>query len=321
LIRKLLVLTATAASVVVCAAFVTSDSNGATADQVRLTVQTRSIDGALLFSSTSGWSWRCILSENRTCSVNTERGRMITVTAENGAASSFYAWDGLCAGYGSQPTCAVQMNQNLSVAARFSPLRLRIPVFGRGSISVERYPSRTRLQGRWCGQECADFAYGETLRLRPVASQGAHMAAWGGSCERVRASANCLLVMNRNGVVSATFEEDGHPTSPSDCEPRPDRTCQPVKDGRNFYVRIVGPGMVIAPKMDIYAQNTCETYKGVLCPSFWYPKDAEVELRAYAPSGGRFRGWVGGQCRGTGVCRYKNRRVRGEPTTITARFG
>jgi hypothetical protein len=144
--HKSLVLLATAASVVVCAAFVTSGSNAAAADTVRLTVQTRSIDGALLFSSSSGWSWRCTVSENRTCYVNTERGRMITVTAENGAASSFYAWDGICALYGSQPTCGVQMNDNISVMARFSPLRLRLPVFGRGIIAADHGPPGRRFK-------------------------------------------------------------------------------------------------------------------------------------------------------------------------------
>ena len=32
------------------------------ADQVNLAVYTRSIDGSLLFSTPSGWSWRCVFS-------------------------------------------------------------------------------------------------------------------------------------------------------------------------------------------------------------------------------------------------------------------
>jgi hypothetical protein len=79
--------------------------------------------------------------------------------------------------------------------------------------------------------------------------------------------------------------------------------------------------MVIAPKKGIYAQNTCETYRGIMCPIFWDARKDEVKLRAYPPVGGRFLGWTG-PCGATGeVCTYVNRQYPGGTMTIVARFG
>jgi hypothetical protein len=83
----------------------------------------------------------------------------------------------------------------------------------------------------------------------------------------------------------------------------------------------MGAGMVIAPKMGTYAQHTCETYRAVICPIFWYAKGDEVPLRAYPPSGGRFLGWTG-PCGGTGeTCKYRNRQYREGTITLVAKFG
>jgi hypothetical protein len=317
--RKLLVLSATAASIALCLTLGTAGSQAAAADQVSVAVSTRSIDGALLFSTPTGWSWRCVVSGNSLCSVNTARGQVITVTAENGAASSFYAWDGACAGSGTQPTCTLQMNDSQAATARFSPLRLWLPAFGRGYISVERYPDGARLQGRSCGFECVDFANGASLRLRAVPSQGWHLSAWGGSCEGVAARNNCLVTaMNYNRVVSATFEQD-LPPKPSTCPAN--ATCDPVEDGAKFSVRIQGAGSVVAPKMRSFGQLTCETYQstGRVCADFWRPVNAWIELKAAARYGGKFLGWSGA-CSGTGPCRFWNGR-HATQTMINANFG
>lgn len=318
MIRKLLVLSATAAGIALCLSLSAAGSGAAAADQVRLTVSTQSIDGALLFSTASGWSWRCAFSGNRACSVNTQRGQAITVTAENGAGSSFLAWDGACARSGTQPTCALQMNDSLAVTARFSPLRLWLPAFGRGYISVERYPDGAGIQGRSCGFECVDFANGSSLRLRAVASPGWHMSAWGGSCEGVSAKQNCLVTMSSNRVASATFEEDT-PPRPSTCPAN--ASCDPVGDGAKFTVRIVGAGSVVAPKMRSFGELTCETYQssGRVCSDFWRPLNAYIDLKAAPRYGGRFLGWSGA-CSGTGACRFWNGR-RATQTMIYAKFG
>jgi hypothetical protein len=317
MIRKLLLLSASAASVALCFSLV-AGSQAATADQVTLAVTARSIDGALLFSTAGGWSWRCALSGDRICSVNTTRGQVITVTAENGAASSFYAWDGACAGSGSQPTCTLQMNDTQSFTARFSPLRLWLPVFGEGYISVERYPDGARLEGRSCGFECADFANGERLRLRAVASPGWHVSAWGGGCSGVRRTSNCLVAMNSNRVASATFEQD-IPPRPSTCPEN--SSCDPVDDAAKFTVKILGAGSVVAPKIRSFGELTCETYQstGRLCPDFWRPLNSWIYLKAAPRYGGTFLGWSGA-CGGTGQCRFWNGR-HPTRTIIYARFG
>ena len=319
MIRKLLVLAATAAGVALCLSTVISGSQAASADQVSLAVSTRSIDGALLFSTPTGWSWRCVASGSRLCSVTTARGQVITVTAENGAASSFYAWDGACAGNGSQPACTLQMNDSQAATARFSPLRLWLPAFGRGYISVERYPDGARLQGRSCGFECVDFANGESLRLRAVPSSGWHLSAWGGSCEGVSAKNNCkITALDANRVVSATFEADT-PPRPTTCPEN--SSCDPVDDGAKFSVRIQGAGSVVAPKMRSFGQLTCETYQsgGRVCSDFWRPLNEWIELKAAARYGGKFLGWSGA-CSGTGPCRFWNGRHAAR-TIIYASFG
>ena len=318
MIRKLLVLSATAAGVALCFSTVISGSQAAAADQVNLTVSTRSIDGALLFSTPTGWSSRCVVSGNSLCSFNMARGQVITVTAENGAASSFLAWDGACAGSGTQPTCTLQMNDSQAATARFSPLRLWLPAFGRGYISVERYPDGPRLQGRSCGFECVDFANGESLRLRAVPSPGWHLSAWGGWCEGVPAKHNCLATMSSNRVASATFEED-LPPRPSTCPAN--ASCDPVDDGAKFSVRIQGAGSVVAPKMRSFGQLTCEAYQstGRVCADFWRPLNSWIELKAAARYGGKFLGWSGA-CSGTGTCRFWNGRHAAR-TMIYASFG
>jgi hypothetical protein len=287
------------------------------ADQVNLAVYTRSIDGSLLFSTPTGWSWRCLISGSRTCSVNTARGQVITITAENGASSSFQGWDGACAGYGAQPACTLQVNDNqVAATARFSPLRLWLPAFGRGYISVERYPDGARLPSRSCGYECSDFANGERLRLRAVAAPGAHMSAWGGRCEGVPATHNCLVTMDFNKVVSATFEE-----TPRSSTCPVNSSCDPVEDGTVFTVRVYGAGSVVAPKMRSFAELTCETNlsAGRSCPDFWRPKGEWIDLKAAPRYGGTFLGW-GGVCSGTGTCHFRNVR-RASGTIISARFG
>ena len=138
--RRLISVVATAAAVVVCVAW-PSGAQAAAAERVTLTVHTRSIDGSLLFSDASGWSWRCVVSGYRLCTVHPERGATVTVTAERGTESSWWAWDGPCASSGS--TCTLQVNDTeVSVMATFSA-RLYLATFGPGSISLEKYPDGT----------------------------------------------------------------------------------------------------------------------------------------------------------------------------------
>ena len=137
--RKLVSVFAAVASVAACLVL-SSGAPAVAADAVKLTVHTHSIDGSLLFSDATGWSWRCVVSGNHRCSVNTERGRAITVAAEQGTSSSWWSWDGPCASSGS--TCTLQVNDDeVSVTAIFSA-RLYLTAFGPGSIDREKYRGR-----------------------------------------------------------------------------------------------------------------------------------------------------------------------------------
>jgi hypothetical protein len=317
--RKPLVL-AIAASVVVCAAFVTSGSNAAATDIVQLRVESASIDAALRFSTPSGWSWRC--TSTIACAVNVARGTLVTVVAENGAASRFQAWEGACGASGAQPTCIIQVNENALVTARFSPLRLWLPAFGGGSITWEPVrPGGAPLVARPCGPGCFDFANGEQLRLRavPASNSRFRMTDWGGTCANVPRNHNCLITMRSNYVVSATFEE---PPPSRNCEPG--RSCDGVGIVKPFIVRVIGPGTVVVPRYRDLGELTCATARpeGRTC-GFSRPPDMSVELQA---AGGRFLRWESqpSVCRGNQpTCSFANKSKlhRNGPPTIVARFG
>ncbi len=318
--RRLISVVATAAAVVVCVAW-PSGAQAAAAERVTLTVHTRSIDGSLLFSDASGWSWRCVVSGYRLCTVHPERGATVTVTAERGTESSWWAWDGPCASSGS--TCTLQVNDTeVSVMATFSA-RLYLATFGPGSISLEKYPDGTlwrRACSGWTGSDyCREFAYGEKILLRARPSQGssARMTAWGGTCSNVPATSNCIVTMTATKVDSATFENPSATPPPPDCPPN--ASCDPVTLKLPFYVQIYGAGTVVAQKIGNISARSCEAggAAGLLCSNFAGPKDRSIELRAFPVHGGRFLGWSG-PCAGTGTCQFK---ARSTPVTIYAKFG
>lgn len=318
--RRLISVVATAATVVVCLAS-SSGAQAAAADRVTLNVYTHSIDGSLLFSDASGWSWRCVVSGDRRCSINLERGGTVTVTAERGTESSWWEWDGPCASAG--PACTLQVNDTaVSVTATFSA-RLYLATFGPGSISLEKYPNGTlwrRACSGWTGSDyCREYAYGEKILLRARPSQGssARMTAWGGTCSNVAPSSNCIVTMNATKVDSATFEYPSTAPPPPDCPPN--ASCDPVTLKLPFYVQIYGPGTVLAQKIGNISARTCEAASaaGLLCSNFAGPKDRSIDLKALAVHGGRFLGWSG-PCSGTGTCTFK---ARSTPVTVYAKFG
>lgn len=322
MILKLVYLFAAGVSVAVCLAL-PSGAGAVATDQVTLTVHLRSIDGTLLFVEGTR-SWRCGGSGSVKCSWPTERGRTTTVTAERGAQSSLWAWDagGPCASSGS--TCTLQVNSDMSVTATFSA-RLYLTSFGPGTITREKYPDDgTPLRRRLCsaptaGDYCADYAYGERIRLRArPANSDARNAGWGGACSGKPNDSTCTLTMSAARVASATFVYPP-PTSPSNCPPN--TSCDPVTVTWPFYVRIYGAGAVLAPKVGNVSAKTCDALTtlpaGFTCSNFEGPRKSTTILKAYAVHGGRFLGW-GGPCSGTGVCEF---RAKSPPIMVYARFG
>jgi Divergent InlB B-repeat domain len=318
-ILKLVYLFAAGASVAVCLAL-PSGARAVATDQVTLTVYARSIDGTLLFSDATGWSWRCGSSGYVKCTVPTERGRTITVTAVRGTQSSWWAWDagGPCASSGS--TCTLQVNTDMSATATFSA-RLYLTSFGPGSITRKKYPDDgTPLLRRVCsaptaGDYCADYAYGERIRLRArPADSDARRAGWGGACRGKPYDSTCTLTMTAARVASATFV---YPPSPSDCPPN--ASCDPITVTWPFYVRIYGAGAVLAPKVGNVSAKTCDAFTaaGFMCSNFEGPKKSLTVLKAFPVHGGKFLGWSG-PCHGTRVCKF---RTKSTPITVYAKFG
>jgi hypothetical protein len=311
MIRKALVLSA--ASVALCAALAASSSRAAGDDTVQLRVEAPSIDGALRFASSSGWTWRCTLA---VCTVNTARGRTMTITAESGAASTFQWWGGACAASGAQPKCTIQVNDSqVLVTAHFSTLRLWLPTFGGGSINVG--PAKAGgapLVGHPCGSSCVDLANGEQVVLRAAPSNGNRMIAWGGACASLRSTQGCLLTLRRNTVVSATFERI---PPPGDCPPG--NSCDPVGSSKQFVVRVTGTGTVLSPRMGSISQMTCQS-SSATGRSCTVDRLLEQWVSMTA-TGVHFLGW-GGRCHGTGAtCSFYNGAHSREEPVVIARFG
>jgi hypothetical protein len=299
MIRKLLVFSAAAASVVFFAALLTSGSQAATADVVLVQVEARKVDGAVLFSTADGWSWRCT---GTPCTVRVARGTVLTIVAEDGATARFLRWEGACGSSGTGKTCTIAAGLDIAyVAARFSQPQLWLAAFGRGSIVVESASPGVAPAWRSCGTDCREYAYGEALRLRAVPSNTNHrMTAWGGACApRVSANSACLLTMRKNYLVSATFEEN---LPPRKCEPG--KSCDPVGSAIRFTVAVKGRGTVEAPRM--------RNLQGMSCRSFcdlYRLAESDVELTAVPSEGRPFLRW-GGRCSRFGkarTCTFKNK--------------
>jgi hypothetical protein len=290
-------------AVAVAAALLATGSRAAGGDRVVLHVSAASIDGAVTFASSSGWNWRC---DSSSCTVTTNAGTTMTMTAQGGSASSFRGWGGACAANGAQQSCTLQVTADTEVSALFSHLRLWLTSFGSGSLNASS-------TGRSCGAGCADYAPGDRISIYPKADPGWQLTAWGGSCAGVRSDHYCILTLNRNSAVSATFERIPR----SDCPPG--RSCDPVGPAISFRVTVTGYGTVMAPKISTMNQLSCRssTTAGTICGV-----DRPVEKRVYFYARGvRFLGW-GGRCSGqkSTTCSFYNRPGVSD-TSVTARFG
>jgi hypothetical protein len=180
-------------------------------------------------------------------------------------------------------------DDRVDVIARFSPLRLWYPKFGRGSISVD-----SRDPGRGCGSECRDFANGEIVTVRAVPARGYKFSGWSGDCASVR-SRGCYFPMTKNRIVGATFEKI---PPPANCPP--DSSCDPVKQSQSFRVVINGQGTVAVGKMGYWGPDLVQTSRTLKRTAKEF-----VELKATSARAGGSFVW-GGRCRGSLTCRFFN---------------
>jgi hypothetical protein len=283
-----------------------SESRAADPELVMLRLYAPSIDASVWFARGDGARWTRPCPSSGSCFVRVERGTTVILTPQDGAISKFQRWEQPCNVTGT--TCTVQVNDDVNVTGRFSPLRLWYPKFGQGSIRVE-----SRDPGRECGFECRDFANGEIVTVWAVPSPGYKFTGWSGDCARVR-SRGCFFPMTKNRIVGASFEK-----KPPPCPP--DKDCSPLKKGQPFHVVIDGEGTVMVGKMDVWGPDVCKDDCPLTRPESQKANE-KVEVKARSARAGGSYVWSGGWCSGSNsTCRFRNHRdLRGRDPVIRVRF-
>jgi virginiamycin B lyase len=148
----------------------------------------------------------CSASSNQ-CSVEFLTGQAVTLSASASAGSSFAGWSGGgCSGTGS---CTVTLSAATTVTATFTAdpqsVELSIALPGTGGGTVTSNPS-----GINCGTTCnASFTAGTQITLTAAAGNNSTFAGWsGGGCG---GTGTCVVTLNANTVVDATFTSTGSP--------------------------------------------------------------------------------------------------------------
>jgi hypothetical protein len=159
-------------------------------------------------------------------------------------------------------------------------------VTGAGTVSSNPSGINCDINSTPCS---AAFASGTSVTLVPVAGPGEHLAGWSGACA---GSGTCLLDMNSDKEVTATFDQDPQ-----------------------LIVTIAGSGNGVVSSnpagIDCEVPNT----PTMVCVNT-FPVGTSVTLTAIVASGSNFAGWSGGGCSGTGVCTFTS----SVDQTITATF-
>jgi uncharacterized repeat protein (TIGR03803 family) len=135
----------------------------------------------------------------RGCSASFNHGTQVTLTATPASGWSFNGWGGnsTCAGTGG--TCTLTMNSDQSVTTRFSAVTYSLSVATVGGGAVASSPPGIDCPGA-CG---ASFDAGTRVTLTAAPVAGWIFSGWSNACS---ATATCLLTMNSDQSVGATFE-------------------------------------------------------------------------------------------------------------------
>jgi len=126
----------------------------------------------------------------------------ITLTASSFSGSVFGGWLGDCSGYGTNPSCDLDMSSPKSVTAVFDPetAALQVTKTGDGTGTVTSNPT-----GINCGSDCTeDYSTGTIVTLTASPSGDSEFAGWTGSCA---GTSQCILNMDAPKTATATFNK------------------------------------------------------------------------------------------------------------------
>lgn len=210
-------------------------------------------------------------------------GTELVLEARSSGDSAFDGWGGDCAG--SEPSCALTLNGDRGVQARFrtTAFRLTVGVEG-GPGSVTSVPEGIDA----CDTTCQRFFLRDTqVNLTATPGPNRELQRWEGDCEG--SSPTCTVAMSEAREVRARFR-------------RPGQLLEVVKEG-------TGAGTVTSMPPGIDCGLECEAA---------FSDNRNVTLTAEAAVGSRFEGW-GGACAESGVeptCEVR----MSEPRTVVATF-
>jgi hypothetical protein len=126
------------------------------------------------------------------CTTTWDAGSKFGVQAIPDAGYAFAGWLGGCTG--EITLCAVTMNGDVSVSARFSrPGILRVRVVGHGTVDG-------------CSRHCREpMLEGNELTLRATPRKGDRFVRWEGACRGKKRE--CTLIATPDAAVRAVFAE------------------------------------------------------------------------------------------------------------------
>ena len=205
------------------------------------------------------------ISCGETCTVNYERGTLVTLAATPHTGSAFTGWSG--GGCSGADTCSVTIEATTAVTAAFNTVfALTVRVTGTGGGTVVSSPA-----GISCDVGCTEtFVSGTVVTLTASPGEGSAFVGWsGGGCS---GTTPCVVTMTAETFVIATFA----PT---------------------FVLTVstagAGAGTVTSAPPGIDCGSTC---------SARFANEATVTLTANPAPGSVFTGWSGGGCAGTAPC-------------------
>ena len=212
------------------------------------------------------------------CSHLFDSGTLVTLTAEEKEGDSFTGWTGACTG--SNPVCKLTMDSDKATTAIFasSPFFLGVGKAGDGSGTVTSDPGKI---------DC-----GTVVTLTATPGSGSTFEGWSGACT---GTGTCLVTMDGDKAVTATFETDSSPPTTFTL------TVSKSGSGSGTVTAQVVSGLVVSD-LELGGMSVVTGHDvtldpaGISCGSDCsedYELGTIVSLTATPDSGSTFEGWSG----------------------------